>query len=99
MDDQKSGSWSDSKGLARAILHDRTERRKWLGRMVMLPLLMLGMGLWVLDGWIWQSPWRVLLWWGGCAMATLVVMLFTLYDALAVVREERAKTRSNVDPP
>ena len=31
MDDKKPASWSDSKGLARAILHDRAERRKWLG--------------------------------------------------------------------
>lgn len=99
MADKRSGSWSDSKGLARAILHDRTERRKWLGRMVMVPLLMLGIGLWVLGDWIWESPWRVLCWWGGCTLATVVVILFALYDALAVVREERAKVRSDVDPP
>jgi hypothetical protein len=96
---KKSGAWSDSTGLARAILHDRAERRKWLGRMVLVPLLMLGVGLWVLNGWIWESPWRVLFWWGGCTLATLVVILFALYDALAVVREERQRVRSDVDPP
>ena len=96
---KKSGAWSDSTALARAILHDRAERRKWLGRMVLVPLLMLGVGLWVLNGWIWESPWRVLFWWGGCTLATLVVILFALYDALAVVREERQKVRSDVDPP
>jgi hypothetical protein len=99
MNDQKPGQWSDSKGLARAILHDRQERRKWLGRMTLVPLGMMAMGLWVLHDWIWASPWRVLCWWGGCAVVTCVVILFALYDALAVIREERSKSRSNVDPP
>lgn len=85
------GTWESSTGLARAILHDRKERRKWLAWMTMVPLGMLALGLWVIDGWIWESPWRVLFWWGGCALATGVVMLFALYDALAVVREEREK--------
>lgn len=97
MADNPLGSWSDSKGLARAILHDRGERRKWLGRLALVPLAMLGIGLWILDGWIWQSPWRVLFWWGGCTLTTLVVMLFALYDALAVIREEREKASSDVD--
>jgi hypothetical protein len=35
----------------------------------------------------------VLFWWGGCAVATVVVMLFALYDALLVFREERSKDR------
>ncbi len=98
MPSRKSGSWSDSTGLAQAILHDRTERRKWLARMTLVPLAMLAIGLWVIDRWIWASPWHVLLWWGGCTVATCVVMVFALYDALAVIREERAKERQNVDP-
>jgi hypothetical protein len=91
MEKKNAGSWESSTGLARAILHDRSERRKWLGRITLVPLAMLALGLWVLDDWIWESPWRVLFWWGGCALATLVVMIFALYDALAVVREEREK--------
>lgn len=99
MDKRKSSSWSDSTGLARAILHDRIERRKWLGRMVLVPLAMLGLGIWVLDHWIWGNPFRVLLWWGACTLATLVVLVFALYDGLAVIREERLKSRSDVDSP
>lgn len=90
-------TWSHSTSLARAILHDRAERRKWLGWMVLVPLGMLAVGLWVIDAWIWESPWRVLFWWGGCAVATIAVLLFALYDALAVIREERAKRRSDVE--
>lgn len=99
MNEKESSSWNNSTGLARAILHDRVERRKWLGRMVLVPLAMLGLGIWVLDQWIWESPWRVLLWWGGCTLATLAVILFALYDGLAVIREERSKGGSDVDPP
>ena len=97
MDGKKPESWSASTGLARAILHNRGERRKWLGRMILLPLGMMAVGLWGISNWIWESPWRVLFWWGGCALATCVVLLFALYDALAVIREERAKRRSDVD--
>ena len=97
MKERKPGSWESSTGLARAILRDRAERRKWLMRMTLVPLGMLAVGLWVLDGWIWQSPWRVLFWWGGCALATCAVLLFAVYDALAAVREERAKGRSDVN--
>jgi hypothetical protein len=91
MAQRKPGPWSDSTALARAILHDRIERRKWLGRMVLVPLLMLATGLWLIDGWLMASPLRFLIWWGVCAAATCVVIIFALYDALAVIREERTK--------
>lgn len=90
---KKRGTWSDSTGLARAILHDRAERRKWLAWVALLPLLMMAVGLWVLDDWIWASAWRVLCWWGACAAATCLTLLFALYDALAVIREERSGKR------
>ncbi|MEX1049322.1 MAG: hypothetical protein WED15_07325 [Akkermansiaceae bacterium] len=91
MPDRKPDSWGSSTDLARAILYDRAERRKWLGRMVLAPLGMLALGLWGMDGWLWASPWRALIWWGACGLATLFVILFALYDALAVIREERAE--------
>jgi len=91
------GSWNSSTGLARAILHDRRERRKWMVGMMMVPVVMLAVGLWRINGWLMESPLRFLLWWGGCALATVVVMIFALYDALAVIREEREKRR-DVDP-
>jgi hypothetical protein len=90
----KSGSdWQDSARLAKAILHDRKLRRRWLARFLMLPLAMMAAGLWLIDGWLAESPWRFLLWWAGCAVATTVVMIFALYDALAVIREERGRNR------
>jgi hypothetical protein len=90
-DPKKTGNWSASSDLARAILYDRTERRKWLFGIALVPLGMLVIGLWVIDGWLWDSVWRVLIWWGACALVTVFAMLFALYDALAVIREERSK--------
>ncbi|RYD43209.1 MAG: hypothetical protein EOP85_10395 [Verrucomicrobiaceae bacterium] len=83
--------WNDSKRLAQGILHDRNSRRKWMAGMLFVPLGMIAVGLWVLDGWIHESPLRMLIWWGACAFLTCIVMLFAVYDALAVVREERDK--------
>ena len=89
---EKTG-WNDCEGIARAILHDRPARRKVIGRMVLLALLVMAAGLWIVDDWLASSPWLFLLWWGGCAALTCVVMLFALYDALAVIREERERHR------
>jgi MFS family permease len=85
--------WDDSKLLARAILQDRASRRKVIGRMLMFALLMLAAGLWLINGWLAESVWRFLLWWAGCAGVVLLVILFALYDSLAVIREERQKRR------
>ncbi len=89
----KHHGWDDSRLLARAILHDRAARRKWIGRMLLLPLLMIAAGLWLIDGWLAQSALRFLCWWGVCAIATGVVMLFAIHDALAAIREERDRFR------
>lgn len=85
--------WEDCKGIARAILRDRAMRRKIIWRMLMAALLMMAVGLWLIDGWLAAGLWRFVIWWGACAGLTCIVMLFALYDALAVVREERDRTR------
>lgn len=83
--------WQSSKGIAKAILHDRGMRRKWLGRWLMLTMGWMAVGLWVIDDWLGGEAWRFLAWWGGCAVLACVLMIFALYDALAVIREEREK--------
>jgi hypothetical protein len=83
--------WNDSKLIARAVLHDRAARRKLIGRLLMFALLLMAAGLWLIDGWLSKNPWMFLLWWAGCGLVTCVVLLFALYDALAVIREERNK--------
>jgi len=97
MNVKKSNTWNTSIVLARAILYDRSARRKVLGRIVLVPLAMIGIGVWVLQEWLWQSPWRALFWWGGCTLVTLIVVLFAIYDALAALREMRCNVGSNED--
>jgi hypothetical protein len=83
--------WRDCKAIARAILHDRAARRKTIGRMLMTSLLMMAAGLWLIDGWLAADVMFFTLWWAGCAGLACLVMLFAVYDALAVIREERGK--------
>lgn len=85
--------WKNDKLVARAILRDRTARRKLIARMLLLALVLMAAGLWLIDDWLAKNPRWFLLWWGACAVITSLMMLFALYDALAVIREEREKLR------
>lgn len=91
----EAGDWDLSKALARAILRDRGQRRKWLARWLLLTMTWMAVGLWVVDGWLADEAWKFGLWWGICFLLTIVLMVFALYDALAVVREEREKAGKN----
>lgn len=86
-----AGDWDHSKALARVILLDRGQRRKWLGRFLLLTVAWMAAGLWVLDGWLGEDVWKFLVWWGICFALTAALVVFALYDALAVIREEREK--------
>jgi hypothetical protein len=89
--ERESGHWRRSKDLARAILRDRAERRRWMFRIALVPLLMLAAGLWWIDEWLMRDAVRFLCWWGACGLATVILMLFAVYDALCVIREERGR--------
>jgi hypothetical protein len=90
MSEGQSGLWGLSKGLARMILRDRGQRRRLLLRLLVLVLGVFVVGLWWLDGWLEGSALRFGLWWLGCAVLTMALLILALYDALAVIREERA---------
>jgi len=84
-----SGDWQADKAVAQAILLDRRLRRKALAISLLLAVSLLALGLWVIDGWLEAALWRFLIWWGGCGLVTLWVLLFALYDALMAIRESR----------
>jgi len=84
---------------ARAILHDRAARRRAIGRLLMAVVGMLALGLWGIGGWLRESVLRFALWWLACGVATVFLLLFALYDALAVVREEKRKALGDEDSP
>jgi peptidoglycan biosynthesis protein MviN/MurJ (putative lipid II flippase) len=90
---REKSRWKDYKLVSRAILRDRSARRKMIARMLLFALAQMAVGLWAIEGWLAQNPWRFLLWWGACAMVTAAVMIFAFYDALAVIREERDRFR------
>ncbi|TAE75799.1 MAG: hypothetical protein EAZ65_09410 [Verrucomicrobia bacterium] len=81
--------WQASKALAKAMLHDRSTRRRAMGRSVLLLLAVFATGLWGIDGWLRAELWRFVVWWGGCGLLAIFVVMFALYDACAVIREER----------
>lgn len=82
-------------GLSRMILRDRRQRRRLLSRMLLVALGMMAAGLWLFDDWLEAHPLRFLGWWGACALVTSAVLLFAVFDALAVVREERERVFGN----
>lgn len=60
-----------------------------MARWLMITGTWLAVGLWVVDDWLGESPWRFIIWWGICAGLALGLMIFALYDSVAVFHEER----------
>ena len=91
MSDGPRQQWEMDKAAAAALLADRGRRRRALGGFAAAMLAMLALGLWGIDGWLEKSLLRFTLYWCGCGVLSLFVMLFALFDALAVIREERGR--------
>ena len=91
------GDWQSSKGIAKAILHDRALRRRWLARWLFLTISWMAAGLWVIDGWLADDAWKFIAWWGISFTLAFLLAVFALYDALAVIREEREKSDTRLE--
>jgi len=89
MGGKEPGGWSTSVAVAAAILQDRPTRRRVLSSFLVLLLAMFASGLWVFDRWLTASAWRFVIWWGACGALAIFIFLFAVYDAMAVIREER----------
>jgi hypothetical protein len=88
---QTPSDWESSKGIAKSMLRDRVSRRKILAYWVLFVLAWIVLGLWIIDGWLAESAMRFIAWWCACLVITLILIIFALYDALSVVREERSE--------
>jgi hypothetical protein len=88
---QTPSDWESSKSIAKSMLRDRVTRRKLLGYWVLLVLGWIVLGMWGVDEWLANHAVRFIAWWAACLMLTFLLILFALYDALSVVREEREK--------
>ncbi len=66
-------------------------RRRVINRILALLLIIFALGLWGIDGWLQEKGhvWRFLLYWAGCGALTVFILILAIYDALAVIREER----------
>jgi len=71
------------------MLRDRGQRRRLMTRLLLVVVAQLVFGVWAIDGWLAENPWRFVIWWGACGLLTLVLMTFAVYDFLVVIREER----------
>ena len=91
MSKKRISQWEVNKGIAGAMLKDRTQRRRAMSSFAFVLLGVFAAGLWGIDGWLQENVWRFLFYWGGCALLALFLMVFALFDVLAVIREEREK--------
>ncbi len=91
MSRKRGSQWAVNKGIAEAILMDRSHRRSALGAFAFAMLAMLALGMWGIDDWLKESLLRFGLYWGACGLLCLFVLLFALFDALATLKEEREK--------
>ena len=66
-----------------------------LFQLVMVLLVIVGLGAWPLADWLSSNVWLFLIWWGISMIYGLLVILLAIYDMLAVVREEREKSRED----
>ena len=78
-------------GISRGILHDRTERRKFILWVILGLLGMFALGNWPLAGWLESSPWRFLCWWGAATLLAIFLFLMGVYDFLATMKELRGE--------
>lgn len=81
--------WKLWKAIAAGILAERRSRRRALTGFLAALLAMFALGLWGIDDWLAASAWRFGIYWLFCAGLTLFVLLFALFDLLAVLQEER----------
>jgi len=88
---KNSGWWQMSLAIAAVTLADRAKRRKFITGLLVFIMCYFSLGSWGIDDWLLQGLWRMLIFWGGLVFLCLVMVFFALFDALAVIGEERRK--------
>lgn len=86
-----SSWWQMSLAIAAVTLADRQKRRRFINGLLAFIVGYCVLGTWPLDSWLSQGAWRMVLFWGFLGVLCIFLMLFGLFDALAVIAEERKK--------
>lgn len=73
--------------FSRALLRDRTARRRFLAYLVIVVVTLLILGNWPLSSWVEETRPRFVVWWGGTTFLTIWMLLLAMYDASRVRRE------------
>src|SRR3982751_1340437 len=81
----------------RGLLRDRKARRKTMGVLLLIALVMILVGMVGLRAWLEprEHPVRFILFWGGCGWITLTALLLALLDML-VMRAESRRARQEL---
>jgi fatty acid desaturase len=88
---KRSGWWQMSLAIATVTLSDRGKRRRFITGLLVLIVAYFSLGNWPLDSWLSRGIWRMLIFWGFLGLMCLFMILMALFDALAVIGEERQK--------
>ncbi|MDA7537979.1 hypothetical protein N9A89_00710 [Akkermansiaceae bacterium] len=81
--------------IARVTLVERVRRRKLISGLLLVFITIFGIGVWPLSEWLSESFWGMLVWLLSCVFLALFLGMLALYDALSVIKEERAKLGVN----
>jgi len=90
--------WLMSKAIAGVTLADRKRRRHFMTVLLCVIIGLFALGVWPLDSWLMEGLWRFLIFWGATAFLCLFILLMAVFDALAVVGEEKKKLGLDKDP-
>lgn len=89
---KNSSSWVQfCMSMGKTILHSREMRRKVLFQLVITLVIVVAIGVWPLSDWLDERLPLFLLWWAGCVIYTVMIILLAIYDMLVVFKEERDK--------
>lgn len=88
---KNSGWWQMSLAIAAVTLADRSKRRSFITGLLVFIICYFSLGHWGIDSFLSKSIWRMVIFWGFLGVLCLMMVLFALFDALAVIGEERRK--------
>jgi len=88
---KNSGWWQMSLAIAAVTLADRAKRRKFITGLLVFIVGYFAIGNWMIDSWLGQGLWRMLIFWGFLMVLLIFLILFAIFDALAAIGEERRK--------
>jgi hypothetical protein len=97
---KRSGWWQMSLAIATVTLSDRGSRRRFITGLLIFIVVYFSLGNWPLDSWLSRGLWRMLIFWGFLGLMCLFMIFMALFDALAVIGEEKRKlglTKSSQD--